>query len=296
MYKEIDSNKRRTILLFGAFLIFVIVVGFFLSWYFNNTFILIIAVIIAVVQSLVSYYYSDSIALAVSRAKEAPRKDFLELHRIVENLSITAGLPQPKIYVINDPSPNAFATGRDPKHASIAVTTGLLEKLDKTELQGVIAHEMSHIGNYDIRLMTVVVILVGVIALMTDFFLRWSFFGGFGRRDSNEGGGQAQLIFLIIAIALAILAPLGAMMIQLAISRKREFLADASGALLTRYPEGLASALEKISQDSTPTKEATRATAHLFISDPYKKKVSSLFMTHPPVVERIKRLRAMIKK
>lgn len=295
MYKEIDSNKRRTILLFGAFLIFVIAVGYFLSWYFNNLFILIIAVIIAVVQSLISYYYSDSIALGVSRAHEAPRKDFLELHRIVENLSITAGLPQPKIYVISDPSPNAFATGRDPKHASIAVTTGLLDKLDKTELQGVIAHEMSHIGNYDIRLMTVVVILVGVIALMTDFFLRWSFFGGFGRRDSNEGGGQAQLIFLIIAIALAILAPLGAMLIQLAISRKREFLADASGALLTRYPEGLADALEKISADPEPTKEATRATAHLFIADPYKKKVSALFMTHPPVQERIKKLRAMIR-
>jgi len=294
MYKEIDSNKRRTILLFGAFLVFVIVVGFFLSWYFNNTFILIIAIIIAATQSLVSYYYSDTIALAVSRAKEAPRKDFIELHRLVENLSITAGLPKPKIYVINDPSPNAFATGRDPKNASIAVTTGLLEKLNKTELQGVIAHEMSHIGNYDIRLMTVVVILVGVIALMTDFFLRWSFFGGFGRRDSNEGGGQAQLIFLIIAILLAILAPLGAMMIQLAISRKREFLADASGVLLTRYPEGLASALEKISADPTPTKEATRATAHLFIADPYKKKVSSLFMTHPPIEERIKKLRAMI--
>lgn len=294
MYKEIDSNKRRTVLLFGAFLIFVIGVGFFLSWYFNNVIILVIAVIIAFVQSLISYYYSDSIALAVSRAKEAPRKDFIELHRLVENLSITAGLPKPKIYVINDPSPNAFATGRDPKHASIAVTTGLLEKLDKTELRGVIAHEMSHIGNYDIRLMTVVVILVGVIALTTDFFLRWSFFGGFSRRDSNESGGQ--IIFLIIAIALAVLAPLGAMMIQLAISRKREFLADASGALLTRYPEGLASALEKISADPTPTKEATRATAHLFIADPYKKKVSSLFMTHPLVAERIKKLRAMVSK
>jgi len=305
MYKEIDSNKRRTALFLGLFLIFVIGLGYLLAWVFNNQLILIIAVIIAVVQALVSYYYSDSITLAVSGAKVVPRKaPFLELHRVVENLSITAGLPKPQIYLINDSAPNAFATGRDPKHASIAVTSGLLDKLDKTELQGVIAHELSHVGNYDIRLMTVIVILVGVVALLSDFFLRWTWFGG-GRRSSNsDSGGQIQLILFIIAIALAILAPLAATLIQLAISRKREFLADASGALLTRYPEGLASALEIIAKDREPLEVANKATAHLYIESPFKNKddqgsrswFAGLFDTHPPVEERIKKLRAMISK
>ena len=297
MYKEIDSNKRRTVLLMGLFLVFVIGVGYVLSLYFNNYFILVIAVIVASVQALTSYYYSDSISLAVSGAKEAPRQEpFLELHRLVENLAITAGLPKPKIFVINDPSPNAFATGRDPKHASLAVTSGLLEMMDKNELQGVIAHELSHVGNYDIRLMTVVVVLVGVVALISDFALRWMWFGGGRRNNNNDGGGQAQLILFVIAIALAILAPLAASLIQLAISRKREYLADASGALLTRYPDGLASALEKISQFSQPLKRANRATAHLYIADPFRKKVAGLFATHPPIDDRIKKLRAMIGK
>ena len=297
MYKEIDSNKRRTVLLMGLFLIFVIGVGYVLSLYFNNYFILVIAVIVATVQALTSYYYSDKISLAVSGAKEAPRTEpFLELHRIVENLSITAGLPKPKIYIINDPSPNAFATGRDPKHASLAVTTGLLEMMNKNELQGVIAHELSHVGNYDIRLMMVVVVLVGVVALISDFALRWMWFGGGRKNDNNEGGSQAQLILFVIAIVLAILAPLAASLIQLAISRKREYLADASGALLTRYPDGLASALEKISQYTKPLKRANRATAHLYIADPFRKKVAGLFATHPPVDDRIKKLRSMIGK
>jgi len=305
MYKEIDSNKRRTALFLGLFLVFVIGLGYLLSWYFNNQLILVIAVVIAVIQALVSYYYSDSITLAVSGAKEVPRKEpYLELHRVVENLSITAGLPKPKIYLINDSAPNAFATGRDPKHASIAVTTGLLDKLDKTELQGVIAHELSHVGNYDIRLMTLIVVLVGIVALLSDFFLRWTWFGG-GRRSSNsDSGGQIQLILFIIAIALAILAPIAATLIQLAISRKREFLADASGALLTRYPEGLASALEKIAKDREPLEVANKATAHLYIESPFKNKddqggrswFAGLFDTHPPVEERIKKLRAMISK
>lgn len=295
MYKEIDSNKRKTVLLFMGFLVFVIGLGYFLSWYFGNTLILIIAVIVALTQALISYYYSDKIALGIAGAKEVPRKEpYLELHRIVENLAITAGLPKPKIYVISDPSPNAFATGRDPKNACIAVTTGLLDKLDKPELEGVIAHESAHVGNYDIRLMTVIVVLVGVIALLSDFFLRWSFFGG--RRNSNEGGGQFQLIMIIVGIVLAILAPIIAMIIQLSISRKREYLADATGALLTRYPEGLASALEKISSDPNVLKANNRATAHLYITEPTKKKVSVLFMTHPPVEDRIKKLRAMISK
>lgn len=296
MYKEIDSNKRKTVLLFVGFLVFVIGLGYFLSWYFGNSLILIIAVIIALTQALVSYYYSDKIALGIAGAKEVPRKEpYLELHRIVENLAMTAGLPKPKVYVIDDPSPNAFATGRDPKNACIAVTQGLLDKLDKPELEGVIAHEMSHIGNYDIRLMTIIVVLVGIIALISDFFLRWTWFGG-GRRSSNEGGGQFQLIMLIVGIVLAILAPIIAMIIQLSISRKREYLADATGALLTRYPEGLASALEKISVDPNVLRANNRATAHLYITEPTKKKVSALFMTHPPVEDRIKKLRAMISK
>lgn len=289
----------------GFFLIFVIGLGYLLSWVFDNQFILVIAVIIAVVQALVSYYYSDSITLAVSGAKEVLRKEpFLDLHRVVENLAIAGGLPKPRIYVIDDSSPNAFATGRDPKHASIAVTSGLLEKLNKTELEGVIAHELSHVGNYDIRLMTVVVVLVGVVALLSDFFLRWTWFGG--RRRSNGDSGQLGLILFIIAIAMAILAPIAATLIQLAISRKREYLADASGALLTRYPEGLAEALEVISKDTEPLKAANKATAHLYIENPFKENVedghggrgwlAGLFDTHPPVQERIKRLRAMISK
>ncbi len=303
MYKQIDSNKRRTAFLLGLFLVFVIGLGYLLSYVFDNQLILIIAVVIAVTQALVSYYYSDSITLAVSGAKEAPRKEpFLTLHREVENLAIAGGLPKPRIYVINDSAPNAFATGRDPKHAAIAVTTGLLEKLNKTELEGVIAHELSHVGNYDIRLMTVIVILVGVVALLSDFFLRWTWFGGGRRRSDGEGGGQLQLILLIVAIAMAILAPLAATLIQLAISRKREFLADASGALLTRYPEGLASALEKIAKDREPLEVANKATAHLYIESPFKEKsenrglMAGLFDTHPPVSERVKRLKAMISK
>lgn len=296
MYKEIDSNKSKTALIMGLFLIFVIGFGYLLSWYFNNSLILIIAVIIALVQALTSYYYSDVISLAVAGAKEAPRKDFLELHRVVENLAITAGLPKPKIYVINDPSPNAFATGRDPNHASIAVTTGLLEMMDKNELSGVLAHELSHVGNYDIRLMTIVVVLVGAVTLASDFFLRYLWWGGGRRNRDSEGGNQIQLILFVLAIAFAILAPLFATLIQLAISRKREYLADASGALLTRYPEGLASALEKIADIEQPLIHANRATAHLYISDPFSKKVSALFATHPPIEDRIKKLKAMISK
>jgi len=297
MYKEIDANKRRTIFLIGFFLIFVITVGYFASWYFDNYFILVAAVAFSFIQTFVSYYYSDSITLAISGAKEAPRKEpFLDLHRVTENLSITAGIPKPKIYLIDDSAPNAFATGRDPKHASIAVTSGLLDKLNKTELEGVIAHEMSHIGNYDIRLMTIVVVLVGVVALLSDWFLRFTFFGG-GRRNNDNENGQLGAILAIVGIVLLILAPLFATLIQLAISRKREFLADASGALLTRYPEGLASALEKISADHEPLEVANRATAHLYIANPFKgKNVSNLFMTHPPIKERIKILREMIIK
>lgn len=303
MYKQIDSNKRRTALFIGVFLVLVIGLGWFFSRIFEVAWILPAAVIFAVIQALVSYYYSDKITLAISRAKEVPRKEpFLELHRVVENLSITAGLPKPRIYLIDDSAPNAFATGRDPKHAAIAVTSGLLEKLNKNELEGVISHEVSHVGNYDIRLMTVVVVLVGIVALMSDWFLRWTWFGGSGRRRT-EDGGQIQLILFIVAIAMAILAPLVAILIQLAISRKREYLADATGALLTRYPDGLASALEKISTDREPLEVANKATAHLYIANPFKQGekraigwFANLFNTHPPVGERIKALRTMIGK
>jgi len=231
--------------------------------------------------------------LAMSRARLIKKEDAPELYRIVENLCITAGLPLPRIFIIDEMAPNAFATGRDAKRAVVAVTRGILEKLDRSELEGVIAHELSHIGNKDMLLQTVVVVLVGLVALLSDWFLRWSFFGG-RRRNSDNDSGQLGAIMLIIGVILAILSPLIATLIQLAISRKREFLADASGALLTRYPEGLARALEKISQDQTPLRVANKATSHLFIANPFKgKKVSKLFMTHPPVEERTKALRGM---
>lgn len=289
MYSQIDSNKRRTAFLIGIFLVFIIGLGWFLSRYYGNPAILYVAAIFSMVQALISYYYSDKITLAVSGAVEAPRKEpFLELHRIIENLAITGGIPRPRIYVIEDSAPNAFATGRDPKHAVVAVTTGLLSKLNKRQLEGVIAHELSHIGNYDIRLMTVVVVLVGTVALVADWFLRSLWFHG--DREERQGGQ----FLILIGIVLAIVAPIAATLIQLAISRKREYLADASGSLLTRYPEGLAEALEIIAKDKEPLEVANRATAHLYIANPLKGvNVSTLFSTHPPIEDRIKRLRHM---
>lgn len=296
MYTQIDSNKRRTVILIGIFLIFIIGLGWVFSRALNNPLIVPIAVIVAILMSWASYWYSDKITLAMSRAQEISEDDAPKLYHIVENLAITAGLPKPRVYIINDPAPNAFATGRDPNHAAVAVTTGLLEKLNKTELEGVIAHEMSHIGNYDIRLMTIIVTLVGIVALMSDFFIRWTWFGA-GDREERGGGGQLQLILLVIGIVLAILSPFIAMLIQLALSRRREYLADATGALLTRYPEGLASALEKIALDPNPLRVANKATAHLYITNPLKEHgglLNKLFSTHPPAEERIARLRSMI--
>lgn len=291
MYKQIDANVRKTFLLITIFLILIIGLGWLFAWIFASPWILYLAVFISIFQAWFSYYHSDKIALAVSGAREVSRKENVELHRIVENLAITAGLPKPRVYVIHDPSINAFATGRDPDHAAIAVTTGLLDKFKKPELEGVIAHEMSHVKNYDIRVMTIVVVLVGAIALMSHFFLR-SLWWGRGGRD--RGSGQLGLILMLVGIVLAILAPLIAQLIQLAVSRKREYLADASGSLLTRYPEGLALALEKIQKYSIPMKRASRATAHLFISNPFSaKKVTGLFATHPPIEDRIKKLREM---
>lgn len=289
MYQQIDSNKRRTILLIGLFLIFIIGLGWVLSKAYGNPGILIAAVLFSIIQALVSYYYSDSITLAVSQAKEAPcREPFMDLHQAVENLSITAGIPKPKVYLIEDSAPNAFATGRDPEHASVAVTSGLLQKLNKRQLEGVIAHELSHINNYDIRLMTIVVVLVGAIALASDWFMRSLWFRGHDDRDNNNS------YFILIGIILAILAPIAASLIQLAISRKREYLADASGALLTRFPEGLAEALAVIAKDNEPLEVANRATAHLYIANPFKgTNISTWFSTHPPIQDRIKHLRAM---
>jgi len=274
------------------FCVFIIAVGWLFSYLLDSQIFLYIAIILAICQSFLSYWYSDKIVLATSGAKAVQKQDNPELWRIVENLAITAGLPVPKIYIINEDQPNAFATGRDKNHAVIAVTRGLLQRLDKTELEGVIAHEMSHIGNRDILLSTVIVILAGIISMIADMFLRLSFWGG--RRDDNNSGGG---ILMLLGIIAAILAPLAATMIQLAISRKREFLADADGALLTRYPQGLANALRKIAADPTPMRNVNSATAHLYIANPFRGKrknwFSKLFLTHPPIEERIRILEAM---
>jgi heat shock protein HtpX len=281
------------------FFIAVIGIGWIFSQALGSPAILYIAVIFSVVSSFVSYWWSDKMVLAMSNAHEINHDSAPELYNVVENLCITAGLPVPKIYIIDDPAPNAFSTGRDKKHAAVAITTGLLNKLEKVELEGVMAHELSHIGNRDILLSTVVTVLVGVVVLLADWFMRWSFFGGRRRNNNSEGGGQLQIIILVIAIVLAILAPIFAMLMQLAISRKREFKADADGALLTRYPEGLISALEKIEADPSKMQNVNRATAHMYIMSPLKGddgKVgffSKLFLTHPPTEDRIKALRGI---
>ena len=290
LYTLSDKNKRSTYILMTVFLIFVIALGYVFATVMESSFILWFAVIFSIVMSVGSYWYSDKIVLAMSKAKLVEFEDNKELYRLVENLCITAGLPLPKIYIIDDAAPNAFATGRDPEHAVVAVTRGLLQKLNRTELEGVIAHELAHIGNRDMLLATMVVVLVGFVALLADWFRYWIWFGA-GGRDRDRGGSG---YLMIIAIVLSILAPLFAMLMQLAISRKREFLADATGALLTRYPEGLASALEKISADPEKLEVANRATAHLYIANPFKgKKVSKWMMTHPPVEERLAALRGM---
>ena len=298
IYSAISANKNKTWLIMVLFVLIITTIVFVFSkalgygWGFAG-----IALILATITSLGSYYYSDKIVLTTSGAKEIQKQDNPELFRTVENLCIGDGIPMPRIYIINDTSPNAFATGRDPKHAIVCVTSGILNLLNKAELEGVIAHELSHVKNFDIRLMGIVAILVGFIAIISNLFTNQLWFGGFNsdREDRNNG---AQTIFLIIGIVLAILSPIAATLIQLAISRKREFLADASGALLTRYPEGLASALEKLSNNTTSLKTASNATAHLFIVNPFKGKDTkkmfvSLFDTHPPLEERIRILRSM---
>jgi heat shock protein HtpX len=296
IYDRIGQNKRETWLLLFLFVgllgAFVTILGYAIGMPLYVTPFVFAGL---AVYALFSYYASSSVALGVSSARQVSKEDEPELYRIVENLSIGSGLPMPKVYVIEDSAPNAFATGRDPQHASVTATRGLLDKLDKAELEGVIAHEMSHIGNYDIRVMTITVVLVGLVALLADLFLRWTWFGA-GRRDSNRDKGGGMAILIIVALLFAILAPVIAKLIQLAISRQREYLADASGALLCRNPDALADALEKISADPDPLEVANKATAHLYITNPLKEHASFLnnaFSTHPPVEDRIRLLRAM---
>ena len=298
IYDRIDSNRRSTFLLLLVFVALLagasIAIGIVLGLPYPLAPLLIIPFLII---AAMMYYSSSRVALAISQARQVTKDKEPELYRTVENLCIGAGLPMPKVYVIEDGSPNAFATGRDPDHAAIAVTRGLLQKLDKLELEGVIAHELSHIGNYDIRMMTIVVVLVGLAALMADFALRLTLFGA-GRRSSNRGRGGGAGVAIIYAIALVaiIITPIVAQLIRFAISRQREFLADSSAALLTRYPEGLARALEKISADPDPLEVANKATAHLYINNPLREHrsfLNNLFSTHPPIEERIQILRAM---
>lgn len=291
VYSQISSNKHKSLLLVALVLAFVIgVVALYSYSRYQDFSLAILAAIIAIPSSLIGYYSGDKIALAANRAQAVTKEQAPELTRIIENLAITAGVPTPHIYIITSPAMNAFATGRDPEHASIAVTTGLLQALEQSELEGVLAHELSHVRNYDIRFSTLVAIFVGFIVILSDLVSRSMFFGG--RRDDRENN-QTNTLIAVISIVLLLISPIIAQIIQLAISRQREYLADSSGALLTRYPEGLARALEKISH-SSPLETASNATAHLFISNPFgSKKLSGLLSTHPPIQERIKRLRMM---
>lgn len=296
LYAHKDANIRKTWAYLTGFLLFVIAVGWMLNALTGSSSFLWIAVAMSVLMSAGSYWYSDKLVLKIAGARIIEKKDAPDLYRIAENLSITAGLPMPVLAVIPDPQPNAFATGRDPRHAAVAVTTGLLEMLDRQELEGVVAHEMAHVGNRDILLSTIVVVLVGVIALLADFVFRITFWGRMGGNDRE--GGQVRLIMFAIGLLFAVLAPVIAQLMKLAISRRREFLADAAGALLTRYPEGLARALEKISSSPHQLRAANDATAHLYIASPFRGKgaknwIHRLFATHPPAEDRVRALRGM---
>lgn len=294
LYTHKDSNIRRTYLFLFLFALFNIFVGYIFSIAMDSIGALYFAVFLSIAMSFGGYFFSDKVVLMMSRAKEIDRGSNKEIYRLVENLCITAGLPVPKIYIIESEAMNAFATGRNPKNAVIALTSGLVNKLEKTELEGVIAHELSHIGNRDILLSTIVIVMVGFVTILADWFRRFSIFGGRRRRSDND---QVGAIIMIVAVVFSILSPLVATVIQLAISRKRELLADADAGLLTRYPEGLARALEKISGDPYQLETANSMTSHLYIADPMKKRKASflkkLFMTHPPVQERIAALRDM---
>ncbi|MCU1462986.1 MAG: htpX [Acidimicrobiales bacterium] len=303
MYEQIAANKRRTVLLIAAFVLVVgavvwavqLLLGFGLAGLF-------IALAITAVGAIAAYWKSDAVALAMSHAHPADPVEYARLHNIVEGLCIAAGLPKPRVYIIDDPAPNAFATGRDPKHAAVAVTTGLLEKMNRVELEGVLAHELSHVKNYDILVSTLAVTMVGVVALLSDFSLRFLWWGGPRQRDRDrDGGGGPQAILALLGIALLVLAPIVGRLMQFAVSRRREALADVSGVALTRYPPGLISALEKLQADTTVVASSSTATAHLWIESPLARKpeegrmawVNRLFDTHPPLEERIAALKEL---
>jgi heat shock protein HtpX len=291
LYAERASNIRKTWLMVAGFLVAVIGIGWFLSYYFDDQVILYIAVALAIGTNIYAYWASDKLVLSMNKARPATREEFFDFYTVAENLSIADGLPTPKLYVIDDPAPNAFSTGRDEQHAVVCATTGLLAMMTRPELEGVIAHELSHIKNRDMLLMTIAVVLAGFVAIAANIFLRMSFFGG-----NRRGNDSAGAVVLVLAVVGMILAPLAANLIKLAISRRREYLADSSGALLTRYPQGLASALEKLESYEAPMRHANLATAHLFINDPFGQHpsgtgwVERLFSTHPPLQDRIKAL------
>jgi len=294
MYEAISANRNKSALVMVIFVLIIVALGYVFGELTDVGYVApALAFIFAIASVFTSYYYSDRIVLSMSRARPATKEQHRQLYNAVEGLSIAAGLPMPRLYVIDDSAPNAFATGRDPQHAAIAVTTGLLDKLDRYELEGVIGHEMAHVADYDIRFMTIVAVLVGTIALLSDWMLRFFRFGG--ARSRRRGGGGAGLIALV-GLLLVVVAPLAAFLMQMALSRSREYLADAQGAMLTRYPDGLANALEKLAADTEPLEVANKATAHLYIINPlteHKGMINSLFSTHPPIQDRVRRLRAM---
>jgi heat shock protein HtpX len=299
VYEQIAANKRKTALLIAGFVILVFAVGAAFNFFLQGGWIgIVIVAIIVVISSWFSYVKSDTVALAVSRAKPADPVQYARYHNLVEGLCIASGLPKPRLYIVDDPAPNAFATGRNPKHAAVAVTTGLLEKMNRVELEGVLAHELSHVRNYDILVMTLAVTMVGIIALLSDFFLRIAFFTG--GRDRNDNNNPLGFFFAIAGFILLIFAPIIARTMQLAVSRRREYLADASGVQMTRYPPGLISALKKLEDDHTSVHTSSKATAHLWIEEPLDKesnkgdnKWNHLFDTHPPIEDRIRALEAM---
>jgi len=297
MYEQIASNKRKSFFLILFFVALIFVLAYFFGQMTElGSYAVIPAFVIAILMTIGSYYASDKIVLAVSRARPVTKEEYPYLYNVVEGLAIAAGLPKPRCYIIDDTAPNAFASGRNPKNSVIVVTKGLLQKLNRAELEGVVAHEMSHIKNYDVLVQTLAVVMVGVVVLLSDWILRSFFWGGGRRRSSDRQGGNAGSILIVVALALAVLAPIIAQLLKLAVSRKREYLADANGALLTRYPPGLASALKKLSADREPLEAANKATAHLYIVNPLKDikgQMNTLFSTHPPIQKRIEALENM---
>ncbi len=289
MYSNIAANKRKTVFIMLGFLVIVAGLAWLFGQYFGSPMVTYGVIVGGLIYALISYFSAAKLAVAVNRAQEIEKRDNPRLWRTVENLAITQGMPMPKVYIMDDPAPNAFATGRDPEHAVVCATTGLLDIMDDDELEGVMAHELGHVKNYDIRVSMIAFALVAVVSLLADLILHMTWFGG--RRDNNNSGGQ---LFFVLGIVAAILAPMAATLIQLAISRRREYLADATGALTTRYPEGLARALEKIGAHGSATRHQNTATAHLFFANPLKGgNLASLFSTHPPIEERVRILREM---